>query len=301
MNEKEYTDVMKQQKRSLEKLLGSEVEYEYCEQEKGMINIPNDKPDGKVSLKERSEVYARLVNSKKFMNILGFNNKDLYVIPTREKGLTGSGQFGKCHENVASLVTRFGGKRVYGYVLEEMENENAKGETVRTEVFIGHSVWETPEGKLVDVTWGNTPFARKYYFIPLMKTTPASRKTIVEMGDFLCMPDKRIYDSSADEKYRYANQGKSMDEELLNDTGLIKPIPYKTLKLFVKKEFYKLHNYIGDEWRDYSEFSQPSMGTGKKFNEIPPKEEYKKIYDNGYKINPNGIMRSYLSPEGRER
>ena len=289
MNEKDWTE--KDKKKHLEDIIAN-----ISLEDIGIINIPDDKPNGKVSLKERSEVYGRFVNSKKFMSIFDFNSKDLYVVPTREKGLTGSGEMGKCHANVASLVTRFGGKRVYGYVLKETEKENTKGETVRHETFLGHSVWETPEGKLVDVTWGNSPFARKYYFIPLEKTTPTSKKTLLEMGDFLCMPDKKVYDDSADIKL--AKEGKSIDQELLNDTGLIKPIPYKTLKLFAKLKFYELHDFIGDEWRDYSEFSQSSIGTGKKLNEIPPKEEYKEMYENGYKINPHGHSKTVFMQGG---
>ena len=45
MNEKDYKDFEEIQKKKIESLFGSEIEYKFCEQEKGMINIPNDKPN----------------------------------------------------------------------------------------------------------------------------------------------------------------------------------------------------------------------------------------------------------------
>ena len=50
-----------------------------------------------------------------------------------------------CHLNVMHAVERFGGRRVFGWVIWEL----AKFKFVEGEF---HSVWETPEGHLVDLT-----------------------------------------------------------------------------------------------------------------------------------------------------
>ena len=46
------------------------------------------------------------------MKICNWENKNFHVVPVRHKGLTGSGEMNMCHQNVRSIVLRFGGKAI---------------------------------------------------------------------------------------------------------------------------------------------------------------------------------------------
>jgi len=102
--------------------------------------------------------------------------KSVVNVPVRLNGKTGQGISKQCHSNVAELVDKIGGKAVRGYWLHRMKNGSMTA-------FIWHSIWETPEGKWVDVTASATkdysnidhiqfvpvvtmnPFEDDYYFI----------------------------------------------------------------------------------------------------------------------------------------
>jgi hypothetical protein len=69
-------------------------------------------------------------------------------VSKRKKGMTSSGIGGSCHSNVNKLVKRYGGKQLLGYGLMNNVGYNGK----RCLQFFWHSVWMTPEGKLIDPT-----------------------------------------------------------------------------------------------------------------------------------------------------
>jgi hypothetical protein len=64
-------------------------------------------------------------------------------VPIRKRGMTSSGKELCCHRNVNTLTDVYGGKRMIGY---SVRNTDGKVE------LSSHSVWITPENKLVDVT-----------------------------------------------------------------------------------------------------------------------------------------------------
>jgi len=64
-------------------------------------------------------------------------------VPERKRGMTSSGKEYRCHMNVVTLTERYGGKEVLGYMVQYKNNELR---------LWSHSVWNTPENKLVDVT-----------------------------------------------------------------------------------------------------------------------------------------------------
>ena len=68
-------------------------------------------------------------------------------VPQRKRGLTSSGKERNCHPNVQLLVDTYGGKRMVGY-----EVSMNKFCDIRFFDILFHSVWMTPENKLVDVT-----------------------------------------------------------------------------------------------------------------------------------------------------
>jgi len=91
-------------------------------------------------------------------DILTLMPKPIKVKP-RQNCMTASGTGGYCHANVRELVNRYGGKMITGYELYP----NAHGIKLNW-----HSVWQTPEGKMVDVTQinGNNRVS-EYLFVPI--------------------------------------------------------------------------------------------------------------------------------------
>ena len=89
------------------------------------------------------------------------------LVPVRKKGLTGSGRSWACHTNVAKLVQTYGGKDVRGYMVRVLDPMETGTKDVLE--FAPHSVWETPEGNLVDVTLH--PFNEEVVtFFPMFKS-----------------------------------------------------------------------------------------------------------------------------------
>ena len=82
---------------------------------------------------------------------------------SNHKGLTGSGEFGKCHRNSKMMSLSIGGNRILGYRIIIMESQ-------KSICFIhGHSVWNTPEGKTRCVTDYNSDnkFGDTLLFVPV--------------------------------------------------------------------------------------------------------------------------------------
>ena len=87
------------------------------------------------------------------------------VVTPRQKGMTSTGQVGDCHANVKELVMKYGGKQITGYELWKYGDEVQMN---------WHSVWQTPENKIVDVTnlsddvtLKQMPRTEEYIFIPM--------------------------------------------------------------------------------------------------------------------------------------
>jgi hypothetical protein len=77
-----------------------------------------------------------------------FTGQDCFLIKRRKTGLTGQGVQGNCHFNVKRWVDKVGGKRISGWLLYRNRTLLSKG----LWVWSFHSVWQTPEGAVVDVT-----------------------------------------------------------------------------------------------------------------------------------------------------
>ena len=87
-------------------------------------------------------------------------------VPQRKRGLTSSGKERNCHPNVQLLVDTYGGKRMVGYEVIVNRYRHIRLIDLRF-----HSVWLTPENKLVDVTKKDDPSILHgdeiQYFIPV--------------------------------------------------------------------------------------------------------------------------------------
>lgn len=81
-----------------------------------------------------------------------FTGGDCYIFERRvNSGVTGTGKHKSCHYNVQSLVDRIGGERISCWFLNK-----DKDYELGIVTWIWHSLWKTPEGKIVDVTYDGT-------------------------------------------------------------------------------------------------------------------------------------------------
>lgn len=101
----------------------------------------------KKTIKEYSNEYevvsTKDMTSRVLKVIKKITNKTPIKIPIRQKGMTSTGKMLACHFNVEYLVRNYGGERITGYYVSAWDNQIQ---------LLPHSVWKTPEGKLVDVT-----------------------------------------------------------------------------------------------------------------------------------------------------
>ena len=121
-------------------------------------------------------------------------------VPIRMRGLSSKGTSRFCHNNVTNMVDRYGGKRLVGHTIESYK--------WGLEV-LDHSVWITPEHKVVCITKGNYS------------------KEIVDNGYVVFLP--REIDQTPDTLvknfyYDFVVRGNSV--EFLNNKGT-----YRTVKL----------------------------------------------------------------------
>jgi hypothetical protein len=248
---------MKQKKtlKALENLVKTREEYSY-----------DNFPLGIISKNYKKEFLKNLCPlSRKFMKICNWENKNFHVVPVRHKGLTGSGEMNQCHQNVRSIVLRFGGKAVFGYTFFKDRIVLESGKEKFMEQWYNHTVWETPEGKLVDITYNNlSSDTKRIVFMPVYSYTPNDSHYMISNGDFIINEDMNIF--ASDEIKGIIN-------------GSAKPLPTKIFKLVMrKKSLCELKKQTIGVWYDWATFSQSSVGTGKKLTEILPKEEYKETF-----------------------
>ena len=161
------------------------IKYKQELEEHNKVDVFKDVPETSHKLDAK---YNHLL---KYLNI-----KNVYDVPIRKNMFSGTGKAFRCHWNVALLAEKYGGHVVMGYHLYA-DKQDVKDElTNRVESFTvlnadGHSCWQTPEGKLVDVTYGvqeewmksfnlDNTFCR---FAPLVKFDP-KKEDIENCWDF---------------------------------------------------------------------------------------------------------------------
>ena len=98
---------------------------------------------------------SELRKAQTFCNAIGISHA--IEVPVRKRGMTSSGYPNQCHSNTSLLVKKFGGCVVTGF-LRIMSNGYL--------MLLCHSVWKTPEGKMVDVTLGRSKLD-KICFLPV--------------------------------------------------------------------------------------------------------------------------------------
>lgn len=80
-------------------------------------------------------------------------------VPIRERGLTSSGNNGKCYLNVNILTKLFGGSAVLGWMLVRNPRQELGTKTIFSSALLGHAIWLNPQNRASCVTgkaWGRT-------------------------------------------------------------------------------------------------------------------------------------------------
>ena len=129
----------------------------------------------------------------------------------RMRGLSSKGTPKRCHNNVVKMVQRYGGKRLVGHTIE-----SNKG---RLEV-LDHSVWITPENKIVCITKGNysKEIVDKGYVVFLPREIDETPNTLV----------KNFY-------YDFVVRGNSV--EFLNNKGTYHTVKLRNARKFVEDTY----------------------------------------------------------------
>ncbi len=186
--------------------------------------------------------------------IKGMGMKKVQQVPIRKVGLTGSGRLLDCHTNVSKLVYAYGGSDVRGY---EVNIHRLDGEDVGISLN-PHSVWKTPEGKLVDVSLNAQGKKEDYlYFIPVYENYHTDGYNFSSI-QFLVPNDVRLpLVIDLDEENTIKCTRRDIKKKKVG------------LNLFwgqTKNSYFKEHPSKTED--GYENFSQPSTATGRYFNEM---------------------------------
>lgn len=118
--------------------------------------------------------YKLPIGLRKELNKL--SSHPVLQVPMRTKGIT-AGKMGCCYWNADVISQSFGGEPVYGFLISKGTEEVGGFYKI-----LGHGVWMTPEGKLVDVT--NTSSIRDIStvigFLPLPRTKLKLKGVVTE-------------------------------------------------------------------------------------------------------------------------
>jgi len=200
-------------------------------------------------------------SQKKIMKKIGLGN--VLRVPRRKKGMTSSGVGGCCHSNVNKLVELYGGQQLLGYVV--MTNVGFMGRSCLQVMW--HSVWVSPESKLVDITKSSNPNNDYTHFLPV---TLYNNDNIWTHGMDMMFPENW-------EDIGYCVQGDISHPE---DEGR-HPSQLEWLGTIGSMDTGKFPDPMKDPT---SGFTKPSLITGKTYNETNQSIRKEKGYRN--QINP---------------
>ena len=195
---------------------------------------------------------------RQFMRQVGM--RDVYEVPVRKNGMTGSGNKGQCHGNASKLQALYGGKVVSGFAISRERLDDSR--IIMT--FISHSVWQTPEDKLVDVTL-NWKDDDTVWFSPLV-SFDVTKESWDIIGDFT-LPTN------------YKKKGLYLGSPHLTENGerMLQHIPFSSVlnkEIVVKRS--PRQNLDDIDWLDpdgnpiseFGGFTERSSATGKSWNQI---------------------------------
>jgi hypothetical protein len=196
---------------------------------------------------------------------------EIVKVGVRHEGMTGSGLQSRCHDNVDALVNIYGGSRVGGFLIDD-DNEIRSERLLR---LVYHSVWLTPENRLVDVTANNFTDESHVIFLPVV----IDKLTSVQFDDMYLerrgvmasieRDPKQTSDFAKAQNYKTIGfHDPRHPEEILEVLALI---PFSEFRLDMVS--YDLMPIEGEEEMkkhvfDYAGFRNPSSATGRHFDEI---------------------------------
>ena len=146
-------------------------------------------------------------------------------VPIRMRGLSSKGTYKRCHNNVIKMVQKYGGKRLVGHEVIPYK----RGLEV-----LDHSVWITPENKIVCITKENYSknIIKRGYLVFLPREVDEAPEILV----------KNSY-------YDFIVQGNSV--EFLNNNGTYKTVKLRSAKKYIKDTYQmdlkmgmKLSNFL---------------------------------------------------------
>jgi hypothetical protein len=175
-------------------------------------------------------------------------NKLVWVEHRSPDLLTGSGINHDCHWNVIKLVKRYGGKRVTGFLVQE---------DLGGVIFNSHSVWLTPENKLVDVTNHGCSFGK----VPFSITGIDGLNTGMNSCDFMILSLQSSFRSIED----YLDSGSSWSHRDGRTKNLLESLRNSGHKYGVvvdKKEFENevFEDELFEEWLTVFDNFKKTMG-----------------------------------------
>lgn len=186
--------------------------YSHQNSENMTINVDTDNFDNK-----ECKLYRKKLKKLNHRLKLG----KVLAVELRQNGLTSTGRKLQCHLNVKALVKRYGGSRIQGYLIKTTKTANGKAIE-----FTHHSVWRTPENKLVDVTdnssaWSNSLYleqnGKKYSrFIPVYENKNVVNKRFGHLAELVLIND--IVYISPDENYNVLT---TVDEVSFNNIACV--------------------------------------------------------------------------------
>ena len=193
--------------------------------------------DHKVFKKSSRQVFA-------FLNIF-----KMYNVEIRKNGLTGSGKLGECHTNVTKLVLLYGGEKVHGIAITVADDFIS---------FSYHSVWQTPENELVDVTWAKETdkllSVDSFYFVPT-DYMPSFDIVVKRTSNEILLLDRYNFRTVFD---LVPIRKKVLRNKRFTNTFFT---PFKPLE-----DVTRLLQF--DDMRTLDSFTEPSSATGKHFRDI---------------------------------
>jgi len=169
-------------------------------------------------------------------------------VPRRKRGMTSSGKENECHSNVRLLTRNYGGSCILGFTVIPWSHTGIG--------FLSHSVWETPEGRVVDVT--NTGNERDTTtFLPIAKYDP----------DKVCYngPRNVLFSSNPKIGIRIFRSENILDEgiSLRGTRQLTNKELKRTRGSELREEVLMMNDFPA--WDETGGFTKPSLFTGKYF------------------------------------
>ena len=123
-----------------------------------------------------------------------WNIKEPIDVPIRKNNQTMTSPEKRCHQNVASMQMKNGGLTVLGFAFYDVDCDN-------TFIVEPHSVWQTPEGKYIDVSLA-TLGDDSIKFAPI-KHYDANKEFYDIYESYILKPDQIMRTFNGDQTHSY--------------------------------------------------------------------------------------------------